>query len=437
MLLIVLLSFLLLFTIVFANTQNPTFADNVINLDNCSGNIYLTSAGDYMISGSSKDIAIIVITNGDISLNLNNVHMRSKNGPCIIVEEAQTAVLNFVENTKNIFETTGNQQFKDYSATIYSRDNLIFDGLGNTLIQSEIGHGVKGNDSIEFLNGSYEIDCIEDAIHANDNVIIHDGSFVLKTDDKGLRAERNLEIHNGCFTINSIGDAIRAEDTLSIHGGIIDIVSDSEGMEAKNEIIINNGKVNIESKDDGINAKNKITINNGNLRIISTENDAIDSNGAIIVNDGVVYASGFKSPEGAIDCDAGVLQINGGTIMGIGRMNSYYNVGYQNILMINPEKDEYIKNIKIRHMNDVVFEYNLHDYKTEQNSATIGLPSPITRPFNNDTNLLGCSVSLFISCPELITGHYSIFFNDIFFDNVEIVDKYTILGAEPVLKFPK
>ena len=88
-------------------------------------------------------------------------------------------------------------------------------------------------------------------------------------------------------------------------------------------------------------------------------------------------------------------------------------------------------------MNNILLEYNLHEYYTVDTTTVAGLPSPITRPFDTQPNLLGCSVSLFVSCPQLVNGHYSVFLNNIFYANVDVVDKYTILGAEPAIKFPK
>jgi hypothetical protein len=56
---------------------------------------------------------------------------------------------------------------------------------------------------------------------------------------------------------------------------------------------------------------------------MATGNDAIDSNGTLIINGGMIFVSGANAPEGGFDCDmSNNFTITGGVLIGIGGSNT-------------------------------------------------------------------------------------------------------------------
>ncbi len=120
---------------------------------------------------------------------------------------------------------------------------------------------------------------------------------------KTFCAQGNVTVNGGTFRATTVND-----------GG--------EGLESKNVLTINGGDLEIVCYDDCINAATNITINGGRIYCYSTGNDAIDSNGTLTFNGGLIVASGTTAPEEGFDCDQNTFAIRGGTLVGTGGASS-------------------------------------------------------------------------------------------------------------------
>ena len=88
---------------------------------------------------------------------------------------------------------------------------------------------------------------------------------------------------------------------------------------------IDGGTVEVAAQDDAINSQGDMVINGGVVRAFSLSNDAFDSNCNIIINGGEIFASGTGMPEGGLDCNDELgyrLFVNGGSIVAIGGRHS-------------------------------------------------------------------------------------------------------------------
>ena len=114
----------------------------------------------------------------------------------------------------------------------------------------------------------------------------------------GIESEGDLLVSGGTLTLSTRDDGIAAADTVIIDGGRIDILTAVEGIESKTEVIMNDGYLTISVSDDGINAATSVTVNGGYIYAITSHGDALDSNGTMDINGGLIVALGSEAPEG-------------------------------------------------------------------------------------------------------------------------------------------
>lgn len=163
------------------------------------------------------------------------------------------------------------------------------------------------------------------AIKAKKNVVLIDGSFDLDTADDAIHCDGSIRIHGGTINISCGDDAMHADDNMTITNGKINISDCYEGFEAS-IINIKGGDISITSVDDGINVSSKkiepkMDITGGKL-YINAGGDGIDSNKDITITGGEVYVDGPSSAfNSAIDVgieDGGIFLVNGGDVTAIG-----------------------------------------------------------------------------------------------------------------------
>jgi hypothetical protein len=114
---------------------------------------------------------------------------------------------------------------------------------------------------------------------------------------KGIKATGNLTVNSGTIRINC---------TQTTEGG--------EGMESKGAFIINGGDIEIHSYDDPINGGTSVTVNGGKVFAAARANDAIDSNGTLAINGGLVIVNGVKGDGEGIDSERS-YSLNGGILL--------------------------------------------------------------------------------------------------------------------------
>ncbi|MBQ7347503.1 MAG: carbohydrate-binding domain-containing protein [Clostridia bacterium] len=179
---------------------------------------------------------------------------------------------------------------------------------------------IKSTGSLLVNNGTFTVDCADDAIHSNTSVVINGGSFTIATGDDGFHAD----------------------ETLSITGGTVNITESYEGLEALNVEILG-GDITLVASDDGINAaggtdssgmggmrpgkdmfgggssssKGSIVISGGTV-YMNASGDGIDANGSLTISGGHVTVCGPTSGDTSVlDYDNSAV-ITGGTFIGTG-----------------------------------------------------------------------------------------------------------------------
>ena len=291
--------------------------------------VEITQEGVYVISGSASDVTIHVnAPDAKVQLVLDGLSISNEDKPAVYVEDANKVFVTTAGSTTNTLTVTGAFQADgdtNLDAVIFCKSDLTLNGQGTLKISSAEGNGISGKDDLVMTGGTYEIEAAADAIEAHDSVNISDGLFTIKSGKDAIHSEDSDDdtvgsvlITGGDFQIQAGDDGIQGTTVTQIDGGTFDITA-VEGIEGT-LVQINGGTISISASDDGINAAEKssvystpvIAFNGGDTTIVmgQGDTDAVDSNGAIYVNDGTRDITAQMS---SFDYES-EGQINGGTV---------------------------------------------------------------------------------------------------------------------------
>ena len=289
--------------------------------------VTISEAGVYILTGSAENACVVVEAGDDdkVQLVLDGVSITNGDQPCILVENADKVFITSAEGSENILTVSG--KFSgDNDAAIFSRDDLVLNGLGTVTVSSP-KDGIRSNDDLKLTGGTWIVSASKNALKAHGGIYAIDGVYEIQAGSDGLHAEDNdddtageIVIRGGSFTIQAGDDGVHATTAVTVEGGTIAVTA-AEGIEAT-QVIINDGTVNIKATDDGINAGQKskalsikIEINGGEITIAmgSGDTDAVDSNGDLIITGGTIDITA-QSPfdyDGSCSHTGGTIIVNG------------------------------------------------------------------------------------------------------------------------------
>ncbi len=304
-----------------------------------SKSITITKSGIYNLSGSIKKGSITINTTGDVKLIFNNVSIKSNDGPAINVENANNVVIELSSGTVNKLEDSSTYSNVDLDGCVYSKDDLVFQGLGSLEVIGNYMDGIVSTNDLKFVSGTYKIVSNGDGIRGKDSVYIVDGDFDITSINDGIKSSTTddvtkgfVNIDNGNITIKSKEDGIQASTKLIINNGKFNITTgdgsdsvgsaiykeygggnnystvSSKGLKSIDNLVINDGSFVIDSKDDAIHSNNYVGIVNGEISI-SSGDDGIHADKEIIIDGGEIKIS--QAYEGIESED---VTINGGDI---------------------------------------------------------------------------------------------------------------------------
>ena len=286
------------------------------------GNIVkITEAGSYLLSGELNGQIVIDLPGDEdkVQLILDNATITNESSAAIYVLNADKVFVTTTSGSVNEITNTGafvQTDENEVDGAIFSKEDIVFNGSGTLNVYSEQGHAIVSKDDLKITSGTYVIEAASKGLSANDLIGIAGGTIDITAGDDGINSELEVYIVDGDITINASSDAIHADAILTVDGGNIE-VSAAEGLEGT-VVTINDGTIYVYASDDGINAAQKVTdytptveINGGDitLDIGSGDTDALDSNGYLYINGGVVNINA-QSP---FDYDMGG-EITGGEV---------------------------------------------------------------------------------------------------------------------------
>lgn len=208
--------------------------------------------------------------------------------------------------------------------------------------------GIKAGELIDITGGTFTLDTYDDSIHTNNTIYISGGDIDISTGDDGVHADSYLYISDsadinithcyegleaamvyidgGTSLINATDDGINGAGeqpdtapyenpyTASDHSGLF---TDTAAA-AKTEPTMPGGHCggqggpNPGASEDA--SYGYIKVDGGYIYINNTNGDGLDSNGNMIINDGVIIVDGATlGSEDGLDYD-GNIELNGGFV---------------------------------------------------------------------------------------------------------------------------
>ncbi|OUM61002.1 hypothetical protein PIROE2DRAFT_13117 [Piromyces sp. E2] len=226
------------------------------------GIVTITAAGNYILQGELHGQVRIEANEKDfIHLILNDVHIKSEEGPAVAVLSAEKVTLTLVgQNKLTDSENYIIKNDKEPDACLYAKTDLSINGEGNLDISAKFGTAVHCTKDLKLVTGNVTIlEAKEKGIQAKNSICIHDANVEINSINSALKVTNKTKgdkgfvvIENGNITLSTENDAIHGETHVTIYDGFIDIKKCNEGIEAQ-MIDVLGGEIHILTKNDGIN----------------------------------------------------------------------------------------------------------------------------------------------------------------------------------------
>ena len=318
------------------NGDNISCKSSDVNIDGST--ITIQKAGTYLLSGTLTDGNIIVDSDDkeNVRLIFNGVEISNSTTTTLYIKNAEKTIVTLVDGTENTLSDGENYILDDESnndpnGTIFSKDDLVINGLGSLTINANYNHGIQSKNLLKIISGNIDIISNGDSIIGKDGVIVKEAVINIESQEDGIKATKVEEnkgyiyLDNPEITIKAKKDGIQAVTCLYVKDGKYNIEtgetnensqsnSDTstdysrKGMKAGVDITIENGEYTIDSEDDGIHSNNSITVNAGTVNIASKD-DGVHADTELTINNGDIKVS--ESDEGL---EAKYITINDGNI---------------------------------------------------------------------------------------------------------------------------
>lgn len=295
--------------------------------------VKISEDGIYVLTGTATECTVLVETDSEskVQLVLDGLNITNTSAPAIYVLSADKCFVTTTdsENSLGVTGAFSSDDGVNTDAVIFSKADLILNGVGTMNVTSSQGNGISGKDDVKITGGTFNITSALDGIESNDLIALTDASVNIESSKDGMHCENNDDdsigeicIFSGKLSVKAASDAVQAGTFCSIYGGTLDL-SAEECLEATG-ITISDGKINISATDNGINVSLKsnscgnptLVINGGEIKVTvePEEADAIDVNGDITINGGTIDITATNTSfdyEGTASFNGGTIIING------------------------------------------------------------------------------------------------------------------------------
>lgn len=340
----------------YTDAETITFTSNAVSYSGSNATvngsvITITAGGSYVVSGTCNDGQIIVNTEDFVQLVLNGANITCQKSAPIYVQNADKVVVTLAAGSTNTLSDTSSFTYTDATeeepnATIFSKDDLTFNGTGSLTVNSNFNNAIQSKDKLKFVQGTYTVNSVADGIQGKDLVGICGGTFTINTSGDGIKSTNEetdaglVEITGGDITITATKDGISAENYVDIQGGTLNVTTN--GGYTNGPTHTDNmggggmgwgGSSSTTTTTDTESAKgvksNIATIIAGGTQTFNTSDDAVHGDNVVYIDGGVTnIASGDDGchAESYLVIDGGAINMTA-SYEGLEALNIYVNGG--------------------------------------------------------------------------------------------------------------
>lgn len=198
--------------------------------------VTITEETTYVISGTLDDGRIIVEADDTAKLQLvfDGVTINSENTAALYVRSADKVFVTLADGTENVISNGGTFESIDENnidGTVFSKQDLTFNGSGMLTVTSPVGHGIVCKDDLVFTSGTYMVTSASHGLDVNDSVRIANASITIDAGKDGIHTENTEDaslgfvyISSGSMDIEAEGDGIFAGAYLQVQDGTIKLL---------------------------------------------------------------------------------------------------------------------------------------------------------------------------------------------------------------------
>lgn len=221
----------------YATSEAEAWEIDLNGLEEGAGEFYeydgrqltLGHAGNYVITGrmNNGNIVVNVFEDETVHLILDDVEIKSFEGPAVYIEKAAKAVITAKEGTESVLSDSSMHE-GEQRACIFSNCDLTINGGGMLSVYGYHGDAVRSKDQLKLVNTNLYVKAKDQGLRGNDGVILMDSSTEAECEGIGVFSNSSKDmviVQGGSLKVIAGKNAIAASRYVSIQDCQIDLYS--------------------------------------------------------------------------------------------------------------------------------------------------------------------------------------------------------------------
>lgn len=181
--------------------------------------------GDYLLKGNYEGQLQIDAQDRIVHLIMDDVEMKSQNGPAIYVKSAAKVIITIPEESACILmDSTNYADFADAKACIYGADDLTINGGGSLQVYGYYKDAIRTKDTLKILGINLAVQAKDTGLRGNDGVVIQSKTLDIQCEGTGIYTEKEskanrgfVDVANGTVSIIAGEYGINASENVYVH----------------------------------------------------------------------------------------------------------------------------------------------------------------------------------------------------------------------------